>query len=275
MPAASPMPTVENSTGDSPKELIAAYLQKQGMPLTNANYALALKANSDNPGTIAGLANMEPVVSAGDPGFVGPVAPRGGGGRPLPVPPIPPPGGAPPIRTGETVISTPPEGMSLSDIVALMLGGGAAGAARWLKPATPTPDGKLPAAPIEGQRALPAPEKPLLLEGPRPGATGDAPPMAGGAPRTVDGPPRAGYAAPPMGGPAPPPPPNPIAAAIDRALAPAATAVAPATAGAPPLADAVPPPTPAPEPTVAERFQKNIGGGGVGGKKSPKVRARL
>jgi len=246
MAAAEPMPTVDNSTSSSPKELIAAYLNKQGMPLTNANYALALKANAENPGTITGLANMDTVTSEGDPGFVGPSKPRGGGGggeRPIPVPPIPPPGSP---RTGETVTTTPPDGMSLSDIVALMLGGGAAGAANWLRRPPAVPDGKLSAAPEPPRIAGPEPQ--LRIEGPK------APLPASAAPPVVVT-----------------PPPNPaelapIETAMQRALQPGAGAAPP------PTIDAVPPEPPPAKPTLAQKLQGNLKGAGVGGKRPPKFR---
>jgi hypothetical protein len=76
-----PLPDAEATAPSGSAELIAAYLNKQGLPLTNANHALALKANAENPGTIAGLRNMEPISSPGDPGYSGPPAPgRGAAG---------------------------------------------------------------------------------------------------------------------------------------------------------------------------------------------------
>lgn len=75
-----PLPDAEATAPSAPRELIAAYLNKQGMPLTNENYSLALKANAENPGTIPGLRNMEPIASPGDPGQPPAPRPRGGGG---------------------------------------------------------------------------------------------------------------------------------------------------------------------------------------------------
>src|SRR5215472_4770044 len=84
---------------------ILAALQARGAQPTGENMSRLLVANAQNPGVIPGVRNMPPVVSPGDPGFAGPVPPRGGaprgGGppraapdaRPLPIPPayVPPP----------------------------------------------------------------------------------------------------------------------------------------------------------------------------------------
>jgi hypothetical protein len=127
--------------------MIANYLQKQGLPLTNANYALALKRNAESPGSIPGLRNMDTVTSAGDPGFVGPSQKRGGGGGGGKSAPSKPTGAVAgrqdrsdnrenaAVRGGKAQPpQQPPEGglssgkLDSSDLAAMLLGGGALGA---------------------------------------------------------------------------------------------------------------------------------------------------
>src|SRR5215467_10165484 len=65
-------------TGLDARALLAQFLQSQGVKPTNANVSAALAQNAREPGYVPGLNNsMAPIVSPGDPGFVGPTpAPR-------------------------------------------------------------------------------------------------------------------------------------------------------------------------------------------------------
>ncbi len=75
----------------SPTTIIRQYLAQNKMPLTPENYRRVLEGNANNPGLIPGLTSNAPTSEAQDQADMKAAASRsGGGGQPLPTPPIPP-----------------------------------------------------------------------------------------------------------------------------------------------------------------------------------------
>jgi hypothetical protein len=259
----------ESNSTDNTRGMIANYLQKQGLPLTNANYALALKRNAESPGSIPGLRNMDTVTSEGDPGYTGPSRKSGGGGGGGKSAPSKPTGAVAgrqdrsdnrenaAVRGGKAQPPEQPQGGGLSsgkldssDLAAMLLGGGALGAGAY------------------GVNRYMSRPNPLQVEGQPPA---DGPPLRVGETRPpaapqgeVYGPPEPPYGPPPPRGTPPGMGSDGMTTAIDTAVA-EPPARAPSSDGmgsgqlrAPPTVDSpvtgsvpVTQPTPAPGATAA------------------------
>ena len=81
----------------SPTTMVLQYLKSRGFQPSSENVRRALEANARDPGVIPGLRSDRPATDAEDMAAMraAGVGGAGGGARPLPIPPIPPSGGAP------------------------------------------------------------------------------------------------------------------------------------------------------------------------------------
>ena len=104
-PPASLAPNA-SAGGQSPTELIHAYLTAKGLPLTSANISAALMQNAREPGTIAGLVNQAPPSTGAVPGGAGGGG-AGGGAQTQPAPSTNPTQSADRDKDN-TVVTTPP-----------------------------------------------------------------------------------------------------------------------------------------------------------------------